>query len=145
MIFCNKHRLPENHKCPFDLRKKGKYLNSLDENHLLYQDALDFIGKELTVGRIYDFVTTKQMSRSKAIDLLAYFLENSDNSEIRKISIRAFEVLEIKSDKAFQVLESCLLSDEDPEVKKAAYKIIAENFPRKSKNLLDWVNKHDKN
>ena len=145
MIFCNKHRLPENHKCPFDLRKKGKYLNSLDENHLLYQDALDFIGKELTVGRIYDFVTTKQMSRSKAIDLLAYFLENSDNSEIRKISIRAFEVLELKSDKAFQVLESCLLSDEDPEVKKAAYKIIAENFPKKSKNLLDWVNKHDKN
>ena len=102
-------------------------------------------GKELTVGRIYDFVTTKQMSRSKAIDLLAYFLENSDNSEIRKISIRAFEVLELKSDKAFQVLESCLLSDEDPEVKKAAYKIIAENFPKKSKNLLDWVNKHDKN
>ena len=145
MIFCNKHRLPENHKCPFDLRKKGKYRNSLDENHLLYQDALDFIGKELTVGRIYDFVTTKQMSRSKAIDLLAYFLENSDNSEIRKISIRAFEVLELKSDKAFQVLESCLLSDEDPEVKKAAYKIIAENFPKKSKNLLDWVNKHDKN
>ena len=99
----------------------------------------------MTVGRIYDFVTTKQMSRSKAIDLLAYFLENSDNSEIRKISIRAFEVLELKSDKAFQVLESCLLSDEDPEVKKAAYKIIAENFPKKSKNLLDWVNKHDKN
>jgi len=145
MIFCNKHRLPENHDCPFDLRKKGEDLNSSDETYLLYQDALDFVGKELTVDRIYEFVTTNQMNKSKAIDLLAYFLENSDNSEIRKVSIQAFKVLGLKSDKAFQVLESCLLSDEDPEVKKTASKIIADIFPKKSKDLLDWVSKHDKN
>jgi hypothetical protein len=145
MIFCNEHRLPENHDCPFDLRKKGKFLNSLDETYFLYQDALDFKGKELTVGRIYDFVMAKQMTKSRAIDLLAYFIENSNNSEIRKVSILAFKVLELKSDKAFQVLESCLLSDEEPEVKKTASKIIAHNFPKRSKDLLDWVSKHNKN
>ena len=144
MIFCNKHRLPENHKCPFDLRKKTKFFNSLDKPHLLYQDALDYMSKELTVAKIYDYVTTKSMTKSEAIELLNYFIENSDNSEIRKVSILAFKILELKSDRAFSVLESCLLSDENPEVKKTAVKIIAQNFPKKSKNLLNWINRHKK-
>lgn len=144
MIFCNDHRLPENHNCPFDLKKKGKYLNSLDETHLLYQDTLEYMSKELTVGKIYDYVTAKSMTKSEAIELLNYFIENSENSEIRKISILAFKVLDLKSGKAFNVLESCLLSDEDPDVKKTAAEIIAYNFPKKSKDLLNWINRHKK-
>jgi len=145
MIFCNKHRLPENHNCPFDLIKKAKFLNSLDKPHLLYQDALEYMSKELTVAKIYDYVTTKSMTKSEAIELLNYFIENSDNSEIRKVSVLAFKILELKNDKAFDVLESCLLSDEDPDVKKTAAKVIAQNFPKKSKALLKWISTHDKN
>ncbi len=111
---------------------------------MLYQDALDYMSKELTVAKIYDYVTTKSMTKSEAIELLNYFIENSDNSEIRKVSILAFKILELKSDRAFSVLESCLLSDENPEVKKTAVKIIAQNFPKKSKNLLNWINRHKK-
>ena len=144
MIFCNKHRLPENHDCPFDLRKTGKYVNSLDETYLRYQDALEYLSKELTVAKIYDYVSTKQMTKSEAVELLNYFLENSDNSEIRKLSILAFKVLELKSERAFSVLESCLLSDEDPNVRKTAVEIIAHNFPRKSKDLLSWISTRDK-
>jgi len=144
MVFCNKHRLPENHKCPFDLRKKEMYINSLEETHLLYQDALEFMSGELTVAKIYNYVTTKLMAKSEAIELLKYFIENSDNSEIRKISILAFKVLELKSDKVFDILESCLLSDEDSDVKKTAAKIIAYNFPKKSENILNWLSKQDK-
>lgn len=144
MSFCNKHRLPENHNCPYDLKKKRRYLNSLDKTHLLYQDTLEYMSKGLTVGKIYDYVTTKQMTKSEAIELLNYFIENSDNSEVRKVSILAFEVLELKSDRAFSVLESCLLSEEDPDVKKTATEIIAYNFPKKSKNLLNWINRHKK-
>ncbi|MFX1365422.1 MAG: AN1-type zinc finger domain-containing protein [Promethearchaeota archaeon] len=144
MVFCNKHRLPENHLCPFDLRKKNINRDSLEDSHLLYQDALDFMNGELTVDKIYNYVTTKSMSRSEAINLLGYFIENSDDSEIRKNSILAFKVLELKDDKVFNVLESCLLSDEDSEVKKKATEIIAYIFPRKSKELLNWLSKQDK-
>ncbi len=144
MVFCNKHRLPENHECPFDLRKKKIDINSLDETHLLYQDALEFMNGGLTVDKIYNYVTTKSMAKSEAIELLKYLIENNDNSEIRKISILAFKVLELKSDKAFDVLESCILSDEDSDVKNTAIKIITYNFPKKSKDILNWLSKQDK-
>ncbi len=145
MVFCNKHRLPENHNCPFDLRKKDIDYNLLDETHLLYQDALEFMSGELTVAKIYDYVTTKSMTKSEAIELLNYFIENSENSEIRKVSTLAFKILNLKSDRAYSILESCLLSDEDPEVKKTVKNVILYNFPKKSRDLLIWIRKHDKN
>ena len=40
-------------------------------------DALEFMGKELTVAKIYDYVTTNQMSKMEANDLLNYFIESS--------------------------------------------------------------------
>ena len=143
MVFCGKHRLPENHNCPFDLRKKNIDYNLLDETHLLYQDALEFMSGELTVAKIYDYVTTKSMTTPEAIELLNYFIENSENSEIRKVSILAFKILNLKSDRAYSILESCLLSDEDPEVKKTAKNVILFNFPKKSRDLLIWIRKHD--
>lgn len=145
MVFCNKHRLPENHDCPFDLRKKGQDVNLPENRQLLYQDALEYMSNELTVAKIYDYVTSKSMTKTEAIELLNYFIENSENSEIRKVSILAFKILNLKSDRAYNVLESCLLSDEDPEVKKTAKNIISYNFPRKSRDLLNWISRHDKN
>jgi predicted XRE-type DNA-binding protein len=142
MIFCNKHRLPENHECPFDLREKDKFYKPSDKP--LYQDALDFINKDLTVAKIYDYVTSNQMSKSEAIELLNYFLEKSDSKEIRKVSIHAFKILKLKSDKAYNVLESFALSEEDSEVKKIMIEVIAHNFPKKSKNLLNWIKKNEK-
>lgn len=142
MIFCSKHRLPENHDCPFDLRRKDKLFDSL--NKPLYQDALDFMKNDLTIAKVYDYVTTNQMTKSEAIELLNYFLEKSNNKEIRKISILAFKILELKSDKAYGVLESCVLSDEDSELKKIAIEVIAYIFPKKSKNLLNWINRNEK-
>ena len=142
MVFCNKHRLPVNHECPFDLRKKKIDINSLDETHLLYQDALEFMNGVLTVDKIYNYVTTKSMAKSEAIELLKYFIENSDKSEIRKISILTFKVLGFKGSKVFNILENCLLSDENQEVKKAAIDVLTHNFPEKSQNLLNWINKH---
>ena len=73
MQFCKKHRLPENHDCPFDLKQKL----TKDSMDLLNQDALEFMGKELTVAKIYDYVTTNQMSKMEANDLLNYFIESS--------------------------------------------------------------------
>lgn len=142
MVFCNKHRLPENHLCPFDLRKKNIYRDPLEDSHVLYQDALEFMEGDLTVAKIYNYVTTKSMSKSEAINLLSYFIENSNDSEIRKISILAFRVLDYKNQNVFDILESCLLSDENQEVKEVAIEVLTQNFPERSKKLLKWHNNH---
>jgi len=142
MIHCSKHRLPENHNCPFDVIKKGKYTKSMDKP--LYQDALEFMNKELTVAKIYEYVTANQMNKPEAVELLSYFLENKEDPNVRIVSILAFKELNLKSIEAYKVLESCLLSDEDFEVKQTVKKVIVSLFPDKSKSLLDWISKHDK-
>lgn len=141
MNFCTKHRIPENHECPFDLRSKNRSLNSL--NKALYIDALDFMNKDLTVAKVYDYVTTNQMSKSEAVEMLNYFLENNDNEEVRKISILAFKVLELRSDKVYTILENCVLSDEAPNIVNTAKEILSYLFPKKSKELMNWINKQD--
>ena len=140
MMFCNDHRLPENHICPFDL--KGK--RTLTENSIKYQDTLEYMGKELTVGKIYDYVTSNQMSKTEAIDLLTYFIENSYEDEIRKVSILAFKVLELTSKKAYYILEINLLSEENIEVKEILVKVLSQDFPSRSKKLLTWINEQEK-
>jgi hypothetical protein len=142
MIFCNEHRLPENHKCPFDLVKKSKDIDYI--NKPLYQDALEFMNNKLTVAKIYEYVTTKKMSKAQATELLTYFLENYEDPDIRIISIFAFKELDLTSNNAFKVLESCLLSDENNKVRNATKEIILNLFPKKSKSLLEWLNKHEK-
>ncbi|HDZ17334.1 MAG TPA: hypothetical protein ENH75_03545 [archaeon] len=140
MIFCKNHRLPENHICPFDLRGKTAYT----EDSIIYQDALEFMGKKLTVGKIYDYVTTNQMNKAEATDLLTYFIENSTDDEIRKVSILAFKILELTSEKAFSILESNLLSEENTDVKELMIKVLTTNFPSKSKKLLTWIKESEK-
>lgn len=140
MTFCKKHRLPENHICPFDLRRKGAFT----EDSILYPDALEFMEKELTVGKIYDYVTSNQMSKAEATDLLAYFIENSNDDETKKVSILAFKVLELTSEKAFIILESSLLSEENADVKEIMIKVLSINFPSRSIKLLTWIKESEK-
>ncbi len=144
MLLCSTHRLPENHECPFDLKKSSEFENLINKWDILYQDALDFMNTELTVAKIYEYVTTKQMTKDEAIELLGYILETSENTEIRRISILAFRVLELESDKIFTVLESCILSDEDPIVIKTAAEVIKQIFPKKSLDILKWVKTQNK-
>ncbi|MFX1480520.1 MAG: AN1-type zinc finger domain-containing protein [Promethearchaeota archaeon] len=139
MVFCKEHRLPENHNCPFDLRKSSNLEELMSKPEVLYQDALDFMNEELTVAKIYEYVTTKKMNDLEATELLIYFLENNDDNEIRNISILAFRLLNLKNKSVLNALESCILSDEDPIVKKTAIEVIKDIFPKKSLDILKWV------
>ncbi len=144
MIFCKNHRLPENHDCPFDLINKLK-IDKYSKSNLIYQDALEFMNKGLDVAKVYDYFTTKKLNKNEATNLLKFFIENSDQIEVRENSILAFELLGLKNDEAFQILQNCLLSDESPTIRKIAAKVLTINFPKKSKTLLNWARKHDKN
>ena len=143
MVFCGIHRLPENHNCPFDLRNSSEIEDSINNSQVLYQDALDFIEKDLTVAKIYNFVTTRKMGDNDATELLSHFLENSEETEIRINSIMAFKVLELKNKNVFNILESCILSDENPDVKEAALTVIEDLFPKKSKDIRNWIKKEE--
>ncbi|MFX1325523.1 MAG: AN1-type zinc finger domain-containing protein [Promethearchaeota archaeon] len=145
MLFCSQHRLPENHECPFDLRKSSSIEASIEGIELIYQDALDYMNKELTVAKIYDYVTEKQIKEPEAVELLQYFLEQSESIEIRIYSIMAFKVLNLTSDNAYSVLESCILSDEVLDVKNTALEVIKDLFPKRSKDLINWVSKRKNN
>ena len=144
MIFCKEHRLPENHNCPFDLRKSSNLKELMSKTEVLYQDALDFMNKELTVAKIYEYVTTRKMNDLEATELLTYFIENNEDKEIRRISILAFRVLNLKKKRVLNALENCILSDDDPIVKKTAIEVIKDIFPKKSQDILKWV-ENDKN
>lgn len=138
MVFCSNHRLPENHECPFDLKGKSVIMDSSQQSQVLYQDALDFMDKDLSIAKIYEFVTTNQMNNMEATELLGHFLENSEEIDVRINGIMAFKVLKLKNKEVFNILESCILSDENPEVKNAALTVIKDLFPRKSKDILNW-------
>ena len=116
-------------------------MDSLQQSQVFYQDALDFMDKDLSVAKIYEFVTTNQMNDMEATELLGHFLENSEEIDVRINSIMAFKVLKLKNKEVFNILESCILSDENPEVKNAALTVIKDLFPRKSKDILNWSKK----
>jgi hypothetical protein len=133
MVFCNNHRLPENHDCSFDLK--------VSEPQMRYQDALDYIKKDLSVAEVYELVTTNQMNKMVASDLLAYFLETSEDIEVKINSIMAFKILNLKNKNDFKILESVILSEENQEVKKTALAVIIDIFPKRSKDVRNWVNR----
>ncbi|MFW9824625.1 MAG: AN1-type zinc finger domain-containing protein [Candidatus Thorarchaeota archaeon] len=139
MVFCGKHRLPENHECSFDLREKSSIGDSIHPTQIIYQDALDFMDKDLSVAKIYEYVTTKEMNEKEATELLTYFLDVNDDFEIRINSIMAFKVLNLRNTDVFNTLESCILSEENAEVKKTALNVIKELFPKRSKEIQNWI------
>lgn len=118
-------------------------MDPLEQSEVFYQDALDFMDKSLSVAKIYEFVTTNQMNDLEATDLLTHFLEDSEEIDVRINSIMAFKVLELINNKTFSVLENCILSDENPDVKKKALSVIRDLFPKKSKDIRNWVQEHE--
>ena len=144
MQFCSKHRLPENHECPFDLINPTDVDFILSRDNVIYQDALDFMNDKLTVAKIYEYVTTSKMNNIEASALLTYILENNDDIEIRKNSILAFKVLELKNDKVFNALENCILTEENIHVRNTALDVIKHIFQKKSKEIIKWANNHNK-
>jgi HEAT repeat protein len=99
--------------------------------------------QKLTVAKIYEYVTKKELNKAEAIKLLNYFIEKSEIIDDRINSLRAFELLNLNNKEAYGILENSLLSDENPEVRKTAVKVLIKIFPIKSKALLKWASNHD--
>ena len=88
----------------------------------------------LTPDKICADVESNKMNKKAATELLITLIESSDtNSRIK--SIEAFSKLSLMSDKAFRIIENCLISDENALIRNAAAKVMFYNFPKK-KNFI---------
>jgi AcrR family transcriptional regulator len=132
MVFCRKHRLPENHYCTF-------FFQFEESEKIRYQDILDYMRKNLSVADIYHYFTTKEYTEAQTLELLQHFIEQNDNPEIRIYSLEALKLLDLDRDKVFTILEASVLSDADSNVREIGIKILKEIFPEKSKNILKWI------
>jgi len=88
----------------------------------------------LTPEKICADVESNNMNKKAATDLFITMIESSDtNSRIK--SIEAFSKFSLMSDKAFKIIENCLVSDENALIRNAAAKVMFYNFPKR-KNFI---------
>ncbi|MFW9945277.1 MAG: HEAT repeat domain-containing protein [Candidatus Odinarchaeota archaeon] len=92
---------------------------------------------------ISDFLSGK-LNFALAADLLISLLEKSNNPEVRRNSILALERLKGSNEKIFNILENCLLSDENHFIRSAAAKLIGQTYLKYGLKTLLWVIEHDK-
>lgn len=93
----------------------------------------------LTPEKIYDYVKSKNMSKSEAIEILGSLIESSERDKMRVEYIKLFEKLALNGINAFKILENTLLSDESPLVRAITTKIILCNFQEEGLNPLKWL------
>lgn len=84
-----------------------------------------------------------KISQSEVINLLITILNKSNESELRESSIKLICELNLKSIELFKLLEVCLISDKNPNVRAAAAKCMMENFLNIGLDSLKWALKHD--
>ena len=92
----------------------------------------------LTPEKICNDFFNGSMSRNEAEELLVSLVESSEDMNIRIDSIDAFEQIGISNKRVFDILEDCLISDENPLIRVAAAKSLLLLFPKKGFRPLKW-------
>lgn len=98
----------------------------------------------LSPERICADVANNVLNRDVATQFLISLIEESNDSVIRAKSIDSFRKLSIKTNKAFRIIENCLISDEHALVRTSAAQTIFYNFPKKKSFIpLKWAIQHE--
>ena len=84
-------------------------------------------------------VTSKQ-----AVYLLKILIEDSLSLSTRILSIETLRSLNNSSIEVFEILESCLISDENKYIREKAAKVLFELFPEKGLPALGWALQREK-
>lgn len=99
--------------------------------------------KSLTPEKICNDFFNGSMSKNEAEELLVSLVESSENMDIRIGCIDAFEQIGIRNERIFDILEECLISDENPLVRAAAAKSFLLLYPKKGFRPLLWSIKNE--
>ena len=100
--------------------------------------------KFLSPETIYSGLKNKEIGRNIAVDQLISLIEGSNNPKIRSESISILNQLKIHDPKIFKIIESSLLSDENPNVRKSAVIYIGHQYIKEGLDTLTWVVQHEK-
>ncbi|MFX0056994.1 MAG: hypothetical protein ACFE85_07375 [Candidatus Hodarchaeota archaeon] len=98
----------------------------------------------LTPNAICSDLENNRISKSLAIDLLISLIEGSDNANLRAQSILALKKIQTKSKRLFKILENCIVSDENAQIRSVAAEIIISNYIDEGLNSILWSLEHDK-
>jgi len=101
------------------------------------------MGKFLSPETIYSGLNNEEISRDIACDQLISLIEGSNNPKIRSESISILHQLKIHDPKLFKIIESSLLSDENPFVRQSAANLIGHQFLKEGLDTLTWVAQHE--
>jgi len=101
------------------------------------------MGKFLSPETIYSNLKNKEIDQNIAYDQLISLIEGSNNPKIRSESISVLNQLKIHDPKIFKIVESSLLSDENPFVRRSAVNLISRQFLKEGIDTLMWVVQHE--
>lgn len=93
--------------------------------------------------KIYSNLIERKISKGEAITQLMALIEESIDAEIRIRCLEIIANINIKNKKIFNLLETCLTSDENEFVRLTVAKIIAFSFPKKAVKPLKWAIHHE--
>lgn len=97
----------------------------------------------ISPDRIYSKLISESINKNEALALLISLVEESTDAKIRNKSLEIISKLNITNNKIFNILESCLISDDNEFVRVTAAKIIALRFPKKGVIPLKWAIHHE--
>ena len=100
--------------------------------------------ESLTPEKIQKDVSTGDLGKENAVELLLSLIEGSDNIQIRVESINALEKINLQSERIFKILENYLISDENAVVRASVAKYIINNFSEDGLSALKWVIQHER-
>jgi hypothetical protein len=97
----------------------------------------------LTPDRIQKSLSTGDLTRENAAEQLISLIEGSDNTEIRIKSIKILEKLNFHNENLFKIMENCLISDENAQIRAVVAKYIIQNYLEEGIPALIWVIQHE--
>ncbi|MFX0174938.1 MAG: leucine-rich repeat domain-containing protein [Candidatus Hodarchaeota archaeon] len=102
------------------------------------------MNSKLLPRNIYQNYIKNNISRAEVITLLGSYIENSHNLDLRLESLNFLNKLEEKTKSIFKILETCLISDENEELRVIAMEALFRNYQNESFESLKWTILNDK-
>ena len=99
---------------------------------------------QLTPEKIYSRILKKELEKKDALKLFESLININDNEEIRFTALEFIGKIELDDKKTFEVIESCLITDESPLVRYEAAKILIQTFPKRENEPLLWAIQNEK-
>jgi len=93
---------------------------------------------------IYNDIARGKLNNVEAVELLTSLIQESEDATLRAEYIELFKKIDYKSDTIFEILENCLISDENTYVRNAAATIIIGGYLKEGLNALKWTIQHEK-